>query len=187
MDPKLQNLITISENTLARVHDEMIKNYIVESLLKNGKVDIEETQFFNEISKKIIHESSDLFIPSKEEILESMNTANFIEESAKVLVDPDTGDKFIYYPDTGELVPSTDEDDVDDMTDEDDVDDMTAEDDVDEENEDIDPASNIDEDDVDVSAAGNLRESKEENDLSDKKELNENTILVQNLMKLIKA
>ena len=106
MNPRLQQLIMIAESSLARVHDEMLKNYIVETLLRKGHVDIKEAQLFNELSRKILHEASDLFIPDMNEILESVE----LQEEAKVLVDPETGDKFVYYPDTGELVPVTDED-----------------------------------------------------------------------------
>ena len=73
MNPRLQQLIMIAESSLARVHDEMLKNYIVETLLKKGHVDIKETQFFNELSRKIIHEASDLFIPDMNEILKVLN------------------------------------------------------------------------------------------------------------------
>jgi hypothetical protein len=184
MNPRLQQLIMIAESSLARVHDEMLKNYIVETLLKKGHVDIKEAQFFNELSRKIIHEASDLFIPDMNEILESVE----LQEEAKVLVDPETGDKFVYYPDTGELVPATDEDvaGVEDEgegegEDEDVEIDDTPEEDV--ENNEIDPAAAVDEDDVDVSASCASKSKKE---VRESTELNENELLVQNLMKLIK-
>jgi hypothetical protein len=210
MNPRLQQLIMIAENSIAKVHDEMLKNYIVETLLRKGHVDIKEAQFFNELSRKILHEASDLFIPEMNEILESIE----LQEEAKVLVDPETGDKFVYYPDTGELVPATDEDVADvESEDEEDKDhdgipdaeedhgelpegfegDHEDAEELKREEDELDPAAKVDEDDVDVSASCSskskkeIKESAEElTEESKTTELNENELLVQNLMKLIK-
>jgi len=215
LDPKTIQMIQIAENALARIHDEILTRYIVETLLTKGSVNIEEAQFFNELSKKILNESSHLFIPSAEQLTESLMIN--LEEEAKVLVDPETGDKFVYYPDTGELVPATDEDvagveDSEDEEDEEKIDELkadAAEDeakadedkaeeedliaDEDEEEAEEDPAAQVSEDDVDVSAScaskdkKEIKESEEANEKQEaKEELNENELLVKQLLSTLK-
>jgi len=203
LDPKTLAMLQIAENSIASVHNDMLTKYIVETLLAKGNVNIEEAQFFNELSKKIISESSHLFIPNTKELIENIVTS--LEEDAKVLVDPETGDKFVYYPDTGELTPATDEDvagldsdgDSDDLPvdDEADNDDIPVDDNelaADAEDPDADPASQITDNDEDVSASAvsgsrkkGLNESKEEVK-EVKEELNENSLLVKQLLSTLK-
>jgi len=193
LDPKTVQMIQIAENAIARVHDDILIRYIVETLLTKGKVTIEEAQFFNKLSKKIITESSHLFIPSNEELSESLMVN--LEEEAKVLVDPETGDKFVYYPDTGELVPATDEDvaGMEGGSEDQDNDGVPdAEEDADVE----DPASGVNEDDVDVSASCVAKDKKEVKETTEvqesteakkeKEELNENELLVKQLLSTLK-
>lgn len=173
----MQNeMIAYVEETLANAHDTIIQKMIVESLLKNGKVTIEEAKFFSDVSKKIITESSDLFIPEAEEIQEIVEST-LEEAEAKLLVDPETGDQYLYDPTTGELTPAeTEEPDADDMG---------------EEEPDL--------GDEDVSASeGNVQESEEttkegvgsvEETTAEepKKELTENELLVEKLLATVKA
>ena len=202
LDPKTIQMIQIAENTIAKIHDEILTRYIVETLLTKGKVSIEEAQFFNELSKKIITEASHLFIPNPEELAESL-TIN-LEEEAKVLVDPETGDKFVYYPDTGELVPATEED-VAGLEAEgeaegeaeavDNPDEPDTEENQENDKEEIEPAAQVDEDDVDVSAScasKDKKEMKESEEVQEstnetkKEELNENELLVKQLLSTLK-
>jgi len=187
LDPKTLAMIQIAENSIAKIHDDMLTRYIIETLLTKGNVNIEEAQFFNELSKKIITESSHLFMPNPKELVENIVTS--LEEEAKVLVDPETGDKFVYYPDTGELTPATDEDvaglDSDDEADNDDVPVDDNELDADAENPGDDPASQITDSDEDVSASSTSGTSKKELKES-KEELNENSLLVRQLLSTLK-
>ena len=200
LDPKTVAMIQIAENSIAKIHDDMLTRFIVETMLSKGSVDIEEAQFYNELSKKILNESSHLFIPDVKELMENVVTS--LEEDARVLVDPETGDKFVYYPDTGELTPATDDDvaglesdDADEDIDDADNDIADADEDDADADKDIaaamadqadankdmvdadeDPVTRISDSDEDVSASNSPR----------KKELNENSLLVKQLLSTLK-
>jgi len=106
-----QFLMALEEN-FADMHDNITSQLILEHLLKNGNVSIEEAKFYKDFSGRIIHESSHLLIPSKEELMESLLLN---ESEAKILVDPETGEKYIYNMENGELVPAGDDMDSDDL------------------------------------------------------------------------
>jgi len=58
----------INEN-IGKAHDYITNQLILESLIKNGKVTIEEAQFFNKAVFEVLYESSHIMVPSKEEVL----------------------------------------------------------------------------------------------------------------------
>jgi hypothetical protein len=58
----------INEN-IGKAHDYITNQLILESLIKNGKVTIEEAQFFNKTAFEVLFESSHLLVPSKEEVI----------------------------------------------------------------------------------------------------------------------
>ena len=194
------------EETLASIHDQVLQKLINESLVKNGRITIEEAQFFNELTKKIITESSDLFIPEPEEVKELQESyiaemeAAMVEAESKLLVDPETGDQYLYNPTTGELTP-TEVEDVEGEGEEEPTEDEVGEPEA--------PAGEeIPEDAEDVSASEVVQESEtasadeasaEENtdtieesetasaEEESKKELTENELLVEKLLNTVKA
>jgi len=166
-------LLMAVEESFARLHDKITNRLILEHLLKYGKVTIEEAKFYKDFSGKILYESSHLLIPSKEEILESLT----IEESAaKVLVDPETGEKYIYNMETGELIPASDDVDVEDAED-------AAEDAEDAALDALDAAESLE--DKEEIADSYKNESTNVNE-SETKELNENEILIEKLLQTLK-
>ena len=166
-------LLMAVEESFARLHDKITNRLILEHLLKYGKVTIEEAKFYKDFSGKILYESSHLLIPSKEEILESLT----IEESAaKVLVDPETGEKYIYNMETGELIPASDDVDVEDAED-------AAEDAEDAAEDALDAAESLE--DKEEIADSYKNESTNVNE-SETKELNENEILIEKLLQTLK-
>ena len=158
--------VMVVEESFANLHDKITNRLILEHLLKHGKVTIEEAKFYKDFSGKILHESSHLLIPNKEEILESL----MIEESAaKVLLDPETGEKYIYNMETGELVPAGDDADLGDDLDTEDAEDAAA--------------------DADMAAADAIEDKEEIADSSlktESTELNENEILIEKLLNTLK-
>ena len=151
------------EESFANLHDKITNRLILEHLLKHGKVTIEEAKFYKDFSGKILHESSHLLIPNKEEILESLT----IEESAaKVLLDPETGEKYIYNMETGELVPAGDDADLD-------AEDAAA---------DADMAAA----DADADAIEDKEEIADSSLKTESTELNENEILIEKLLNTLK-
>jgi len=147
-------LLLMVEESFAQLHDKITNRLILEHLLKYGKVSIEEAKFYKDFSQKILHESSHLLIPSKEEILESIQKLE--ESEAKILIDPETGEKYIYNMETGELIPAGDDIDVGDE-------------DVDLENKEVLADSHIKTESTEI-----------------KKELNENEILIEKLLNTLK-
>jgi len=184
------------EEALAQAHNEIASELIIESLIKNGNVNIEEAQFFNKLAGEILHESSHLAVPTAEEIIEEMEGMDDgIGEDmpSKILVDPETGEKYIYDAGTGELTPADDDveadEDVEDA--EDDVDD--AEYDMDDADEDMADADedleNADEDlenAEDVSAADAFNESTEIQESTTPQILTENELLVEKLLNTLR-
>lgn len=162
----MQNLAMIAESTLAQIHENITTRMLLNKLLTEGYVSIDDAHMINKLVHKVINESSDLFIPDSKQIEKTI--AHLINESeGKVLVDPETGDQFIYDPTTGELLPASPAADAGMDTE----DDVPAEDDADMD-EDI-PA----EGDEDVSANEVKTESTS---------LNENEELILNLINKIK-
>ena len=181
-------LLMIAEESFAKLHDKITNRLILEHLLKYGKVTIEEAKFYKDFSGKILYESSHLLIPSKEEILESLT----IEESAaKVLVDPETGEKYIYNMETGELIPASDDADIEDDDAVKDAEDA-ARDAVDAAADAEDAAEDIEDslEDKEEIADSCKNESTEVNESETKenkvKELNENEILIEKLLQTLK-
>jgi len=167
-------LLMTVEESFAQLHDKITNRLILEHLLKYGKVTIEEAKFYKDFSHKILYESSHLLIPSKEEILESIQK---IEESeAKILVDPETGEKYIYNMETGELIPAGDDVDVDNT-------------DVDVDSEGAEGAEDVPAEDVDLEGKEVLADScakTESTELKESTELNENEILIEKLLNTLK-
>jgi len=155
-------LLLMVEESFAQLHDKITNRLILEHLLKYGKVSIEEAKFYKDFSQKILHESSHLLIPSKEEILESIQKLE--ESEAKILIDPETGEKYIYNMETGELIPAGDDIDVGDE-----VGDEVPAEDVDLENKEVLADSHIKTESTEI-----------------KKELNENEILIEKLLNTLK-
>ena len=174
-------LLMAVEESFARLHDKITNRLILEHLLKYGKVTIEEAKFYKDFSGKILHESSHLLIPSKEEILESLT----IEESAaKVLVDPETGEKYIYNMETGELIPAADDVDVEDEAGdaEGSDEDVAAEEPAEGVEDSLEGKEELADSCKNESTEVNESETKE----SEAKELNENEILIEKLLQTLK-
>ena len=164
------------ETSLASAHQKILEKLIFENLLKNGNVSLEEAQFFDQLVGQILYESSHLVVPSAQEILEEMEMGTD-ENSTKVLVDPETGEKYIYNGETGELVQADDDVDVDadaDVPAEEDLEDVQAEEDL----ENV-PAEEDLENAEDVSASDAVNESTVV-------QLNENELLVEKLLNTLK-
>jgi len=191
------------EETLANVHDRVLQKLINESLVKNGRITIEEAQFFNELTKKIITESSDLFIPEPEEVKELQESyiqemeAEMVEAESKLLVDPETGDQYLYNPTTGELTPT----EVEDVEEEEPAEEEMSEpeapagEEIPEDAEDVSASEVVQESEevqVDEASAGENTDTIEESETASaeeepKKELTENELLVEKLLNTVKA
>jgi len=162
----VENVAGALNEALAQVHDKVLEKLILEHLIKYGKVTIEEAQFYNKFAKQIITEASHLFVPDANEIVESLQS--LAEAKFKILVDPETGEKYIYDPETGTLTPAAD--DMEDIGDDEDAEEESLE------------------DKEDITDSSCKTESEEINDKTKKKkELNENELLVEKLFNSIKS
>lgn len=73
---------------------------ILGTLVKNGKVTIEEAKFFNELTQRVIAEAAEDFVP------EDINPDAAPEQgSAPLTLTDEAGNVYSYNPDTGELLP----------------------------------------------------------------------------------
>jgi len=97
-------MLAAIEESFSIAHDNIVNRLILESLLKNGSVNIEEAKFFKDYAERILHESSHLFIPDRQELHESLAEA---DASSKILIDPETGEQYVYNMSTGELTPTS--------------------------------------------------------------------------------
>jgi hypothetical protein len=100
-------LAALLNESIAAAHDKILDRLIIKHLTENGSVTIEEAEFYNRITKQILTESSHLFVPEVSEIEETLMAIN--EAEIKVLMDPETGEKYVYNMETGELVPAADD------------------------------------------------------------------------------
>jgi len=199
----VENVAGALNEALAQVHDKVLEKLVLEHLIKYGKVTIEEAQFYNVFAKQIITEASHLFVPNAEEITESLQALT--EAEFKVLVDPETGEKYVYDPETGTLTPAADDVEVDDK-DEDGVPDAEedhgelpddfegdhedAEEEALENKEDItDSSCKTESEEVTDKTKETVEETVEESETKteEKKELTENELLVEKLFNSIKS
>jgi len=168
-------LAALLNESIAVAHDKILNRMIIKHLTENGSVAIEEAEFFNRITKQILTESSHLFVPEVSEIEETLIAIN--EAEVKVLLDPETGEKYVYNMETGELVPAADDMEVPDEEDVEAGEDIEAN-----------PEDNI-EGAEDVSAGENFAESTEvtttEASKEEPKELTENELLINKLLSTV--
>jgi len=186
----VENVAGALNEALAQVHDKVLEKLVLEHLIKYGKVTIEEAQFYNVFAKQIITEASHLFVPNTEEITESLQALN--EAEFKVLVDPETGEKYVYDPETGTLTPA-----ADDMEDVEDNEDTDENNDLEGDNEGAEEESLENKEDITDSSCkteseevkDETKETVEETETKteEKKELNENELLVEKLFNSIKS
>ena len=86
------DLKNIMVNEVASVIEEttnfVTNRLVMESLLKNGKVTLEEASFFNNLAKEVITEAAEDFIPDtvsfEEAEVQIDNSAAELEEAAKL-------------------------------------------------------------------------------------------------------
>ena len=178
-------LLSVTENTLSNIHDQIVNKLIIENLLTKGAVTIEEAQYFNKIAEKVISEASDTIIPEPERVQEivestlkeSVKDQYLTEGEGKVLVDPESGDQYLYDPDTGSLTPMNDAADVvaDDATQEPVTD---ADSDVDDGGEAVPVETN-----ENTVVDGTVEKTKKE---EAKTELNESELLIETLLNKVK-
>lgn len=177
-------LAVLLNESIAAAHDKILNRMILKHLTENGSVSIEEAEFYNRITKQILTESSHLFVPEVSEIEETLIAIN--EAEIKVLMDPETGEKYVYNMETGELVPAAD--DMEAPEDEDDLE--AAEDDL-EDAEDVsagDTFAESTEATEDDKAKENLEESEasaKEESKEESKELTENELLINKLLSTV--
>ncbi len=211
----MNSVFYVIEEAFGQAHDQITNRLILEHLLTRGSVTIEEAKFYKDFTEKVLHESSHLMIPTKEELMESIKSIELNESESKILMDPETGEKYIYNMTTGELVPTDDAADLDDDAAEDvedadeDINDAAedaedaaedvadAAEDVEDADEDVDDADeDIDDADEDIEGGEELvdstlnentkvEETKKESK-EESKELNENEILIEKLLATLK-
>jgi len=89
-----QALKRVLEEASNLVTNRLIKNAIA----SNGVVTLEEATFFNDLSKEIMFEAAEDFIPSA---IDTVGTDNNVQDN--MILKDDEGNEYMFHPETGTL------------------------------------------------------------------------------------